>query len=159
MYSSANNHHGDVHGWFSKPYSNMVASNVSSNHGSHATIALDSVDGGIHEDSWFPVTNTRSYGEQAVHPLVHEADEELSSYKPKFKTIPYKHVPLSAKAMARGKAHCVALILNDQRNMNTNKNKIQWRACRKDIAVQKVSLSVERDLLHAAKTKTTPTIV
>ena len=56
----------------------MVASNVSSNHGPHATIALDSVGGGIHEDGWFPVTNTRSYGEQAVHPLVHEADEELS---------------------------------------------------------------------------------
>ena len=110
MYPSANNHHGDVHGWFPKSYSNMVASNVSSNHGPHATVALDS-DGGIHEEGWFPVTNTRSYGEAALHPLVHEADEELSSYKPKFKTIPYKHVPLTAKAMAHGKAHCFASIL------------------------------------------------
>ena len=71
MYPSANNHHGDVHGWFPKSYSNMVASNVSSNHGPHATIAFDS-DGGIHEEGWFPVTNTRSYGEAALHPLVHE---------------------------------------------------------------------------------------
>ena len=99
MFSSANNHHGDAHGWFPSSLSNMVASNVSSIHGPHA-IPLDSV-GGIHEDGWFPVTNTRSYKEAALHPLVHEADEELSSYIPKLKTIPYKHVPLSAKAMAR----------------------------------------------------------
>ena len=124
MYSSANNHHGDAHGWFSNPLSNMVASNVSSNHGPHATIALDSV-GGIHEEGWFPVTNTRSYGEAAPHPLVHEANRMLSSYtpKPKFKTIPYKQVPLSAKAMSRGKAHCVASSPRDQRNTNQSKNK------------------------------------
>ena len=124
MHSSAKYHHGDVHGWSPKSHSNMVASNVSWNHGPHATISLDSV-GGIHEEGWFPVTNTRSYGEAALHPLVHEANGMLSSYtpKPKFKTIPYKQVPLSAKAMSRGKAHCIASILKDRRSTNQNKNK------------------------------------
>ena len=79
MYSSAKHHHGDAHGWSPKPHSNMVASNVSSNHGPRATISLDSV-GGIHEEGWFPVTNTRSYGEAALHPLVHEAKAWIKSF-------------------------------------------------------------------------------
>ena len=127
MYSSANNHHGDVHGWFPKSYSNMVASNLSSNHGPHAPVAYV-CDNGIHEEGWYPVTNTRLYGDDSLHPLVDKSNEELSSYTPKpFKTIPYKHVPFTAKAMARGKAHCIAMVHKGDRHNNKNKD----NQCRK----------------------------
>lgn len=127
MYSFPLFHHGEAYGKFPHARFNIVAANVSSNHGSHAFIPIVDVVDGIHEDVWYPATNTRSYEDQSLHPLEHEADGELTSYINPPETTPYKHVPFTANALAQGKAHCDTTLHSSDGRRSNKKFPIQRR--------------------------------